>query len=61
MAYTRGSNANIIVGAAALFTYEDGELGAGDSPAFKSGESYRETLMQLKASAMSVIQQMVLN
>ena len=44
MAYTRGSNANIIVGAAALFTYEDGELGAGDSPAFKSGESYRETL-----------------
>jgi hypothetical protein len=44
MAYTRGSNANIIVGAAALFTYEDGELGVGDSPAFKTGESYRETL-----------------
>jgi hypothetical protein len=30
MAYTRGSSANIIVGAAALFTYEDGVLTDGD-------------------------------
>jgi hypothetical protein len=44
MAYSRGSNANIIVGAAALFTYEDGELTDGLLPAYVAGESYRETL-----------------
>ena len=32
MAYTRGSSANIIVGAAALFTYEAGELADTDLP-----------------------------
>jgi hypothetical protein len=32
MAYTRGSSANIIVGAAALFTYEDGILTDADLP-----------------------------
>ena len=31
MAYTRGSNANIIVGAAALFTYEGGKVGMTSS------------------------------
>ena len=32
MAYTRGSSANIIVGAAALFTFEQGELTDADLP-----------------------------
>ena len=44
MAYTRGSNANIIVGAAALFTYEAGELADGDLPAYVDAESYKTTL-----------------
>jgi hypothetical protein len=44
MAYTRGSNANIIVGAAALFVYEDGELTDADLPAYVDNESYRTTL-----------------
>ena len=44
MAYTRGTSANIIVGAAALFTYEDGELTAGDMPAYVDGVSYKDTL-----------------
>jgi hypothetical protein len=44
MAYTRGSSANIIVGAAALFVYEDGELSDAEVPAFVDGESFRETL-----------------
>jgi hypothetical protein len=44
MAYTRGSNANIIVGAAALFTYEAGPLAEGDLPAYVDGTSYKTTL-----------------
>jgi hypothetical protein len=44
MAYTRGSSANIIVGAAALFTYEAGELSDADLPAVVDGTSFRETL-----------------
>jgi hypothetical protein len=44
MAYTRGSNANIIVGAAALFVHEDGELADADLPAYVAGTSYRTTL-----------------
>ena len=47
MAYTRGSSANIIVGAAALFTYELGELDDAALPALVDSptpESYRETL-----------------
>jgi hypothetical protein len=44
MAYTRGSSANIIVGAAALFTYEDGELTDVDLPAYADDVSYRTTL-----------------
>jgi hypothetical protein len=44
MAYTRGSNANIIVGAAALFTFEAGPLTNADLPAFVNGTSFRETL-----------------
>jgi hypothetical protein len=48
MAYTRGSSANIIVGAAALFTYEpaDGasELTEAALPTYTEDVSYRTTL-----------------
>jgi hypothetical protein len=44
MAYTRGSNANIIVGAAALFTFEAGPLTDADLPNYANGVSFRETL-----------------
>jgi hypothetical protein len=55
MAYTRGSSSNIIVGAAALFTYEAGPIGTTSSgitdtqalldlPAYVDGTSYKETL-----------------
>ena len=56
MAYTRGSSANIIVGAAALFTYNAGPIGQtvgggisdaeaeNDLPALVEDVSYRETL-----------------
>jgi hypothetical protein len=42
--YTRGSSANIIVGAAALFTYETGTLTDTDLPAYVDGTSYKTTL-----------------
>lgn len=44
MAYTRGSSSNIIVGAAALFTYEDGLLADGDLPAYADNVSFKDTL-----------------
>ena len=44
MAYTRGSSANIIVGAASLFTYEQGELSDVDLPDYVDNVSFRETL-----------------
>jgi len=44
MAYSRGTSANIIVGAAALFTFESGELADTDLPAYEAGLSFRETL-----------------
>jgi hypothetical protein len=44
MAYTRGSSSNIIVGAAALFTYEAGVLTDADLPAYVAGTSYKDTL-----------------
>jgi len=44
MAYSRGTSNNIIVGAAALFTYEGGVLAAGDLPAYADNVSYKETL-----------------
>lgn len=42
--YTRGSSNNIIVGAAALFTYDAGTLADGDLPAYVSGTSFKDTL-----------------
>jgi hypothetical protein len=44
MAYTRGTSANIIVGAAALFTYEAGVMADADLPAYVDGTSFKETL-----------------
>jgi hypothetical protein len=45
MAYTRGDSTQIIVGAAALFTYEAGPLPeAGVLPGYNAGTSYKETL-----------------
>lgn len=44
MAYTRGNSSQIIVGAAALFTYEAGELTAADLPAYVDGDSFKDTL-----------------
>jgi hypothetical protein len=44
MAYTRGNSAQIIVGAAALFTYETGPLTPSSIPTQVEDESYRETL-----------------
>jgi len=44
MAYKRGTNSQIIVGAAALFTYEVGDLADTDLPALVEDESYKEAL-----------------
>jgi hypothetical protein len=44
MAYTRGNSSQIIVGAAALFTYENGLLTDGDLPAYAEDVSYKTTL-----------------
>ena len=50
MAYSRGSSNNIIVGAAALFTYNNGALAqtigtvSGPLPAFEAATSYKDTL-----------------
>jgi hypothetical protein len=44
MAYTRGSSSNIIVGAAALFTYEGGKLTDSILPAATLSASYKEAL-----------------
>jgi hypothetical protein len=44
MAYTRGTSANIIVGAAALFTYEAGQLTDADLPAYVDDVSFKDTL-----------------
>ena len=42
--YTRGQSNNIIVGAAALFTYEAGVLADTDLPAYEVNKSFKETL-----------------
>lgn len=42
--YTRGTSNNIIVGAAALFTYEAGVLAETDLPTYVDGDSFRKTL-----------------
>ena len=61
MAYTRGTSTNIIVGAAALFTYNDGELADTDLPAYEAEGTvgnttgtYRETLSQAESGFTNV-------
>jgi hypothetical protein len=44
MAYTRGNSSQIIIGAAALFTYEQGELSDADLPNVVDDVTYRDTL-----------------
>jgi len=44
MAYTRGTSTNIIVGAAALFTFEAGEMTDADLPNAVDGTGYKTTL-----------------
>jgi hypothetical protein len=44
MAYSRGNNTNIIVGAAALFVFKDGELTDADLPGYDDGYSFRDSL-----------------
>jgi hypothetical protein len=44
MAYTRGSSNDIIVGAAALFTHEDGVLTDALLPDYVDGESFKDSL-----------------
>jgi hypothetical protein len=44
MAYTRGDSTQIIVGAAALFTYEDGTLTDADLPSYEVGASFKDSL-----------------
>lgn len=44
MAYTRGSSNDIIVGAAALFTHEDGVLTDALLPNYEAGTSFKDSL-----------------
>lgn len=44
MAYTRGDSKKIIVGAAALFVFEDGEMDASDLPTWVPGTRAVETI-----------------
>lgn len=44
MAYTRGNSSQIIVGAAALFTHENGVLAETDLPTYVDDVSYKTTL-----------------
>jgi hypothetical protein len=44
MPYSRGTSNNIIVGAAALFTYDLGNLTDADLPAYQINKSFRESL-----------------
>jgi hypothetical protein len=47
MAYTRGTSANIIIGAAALFTFEAGELANSDLPSLHTGANERKSLREI--------------
>ena len=54
--YTRGTSAQIIVGAAALFTYEDGELSDGLLPTADANESYKDTLTGYDSADSGVLE-----
>ena len=51
MAYSRGTSNHIIVGAAALFAFEEGDLSDVDLPDLVEGTTYRETLSAAEDSA----------
>jgi len=55
MAYTRGNSNQIIVGAAALFTYEAGTLTEADLPAYVVNESYKDTLTDYDGSDSDLV------
>jgi hypothetical protein len=59
--YTRGTSANIIVGAAALFAFENGEMTDADLPTSATAVSYKTTLATTPTSATLVILQTVSN
>jgi hypothetical protein len=44
MAYTRGTSSNIIVGAAALFAFNEGEMTDNDLAVAQTGTAYKESL-----------------
>jgi hypothetical protein len=54
MAYTRGNSSQIIVGAAALFTYEDGVLTDNTLPTLVDNVSYKETLSNVSTGFRNV-------
>jgi hypothetical protein len=55
MAYSRGNSSQIIVGAAALFTFEEGQLTDLDLPDYVDGDSYRETLSETTGTPPNVV------
>lgn len=54
MAYTRGNSSQIIVGAAALFTYEDGTLTDNTLPDLVDDISYKNTLSNVSTGFRNV-------
>jgi hypothetical protein len=54
MAYTRGNSSQIIVGAAALFTYEDGVLTDNTLPDLVDDVSYKTTLSNVSTGFRNV-------
>jgi hypothetical protein len=54
MAYTRGNSSQIIVGAAALFTYEDGTLTDNTLPDLVDDISYKTTLSNVSTGFRNV-------
>ncbi len=56
MAYTRGSSSNIIVGAAALWTYEAGTLTDADLPTLVEDTSFKKLCLLTQTSVTLVTQ-----
>jgi hypothetical protein len=52
MAYTRGNDKQIIVGAAALFTYEGGTLTDANLPSYEDGVSFKDELTGYDANEL---------
>lgn len=54
MPYTRGTSANIIVGAAALFAFKEGEMVDATLPPAVNGTAYKETLSNATSTFRNV-------